>query len=83
MRLAPFDEVSANAYAKSKQGFFIYQQWLCAHCKTKQTMPDANVFYTRGICEECKQETDIKKDGCNFMAVIGGDLADIIDKMGA
>ena len=32
-------------------------------------MPDANVFFTTGLCEHCEAVTDIEKDGCNFMAV--------------
>jgi hypothetical protein len=44
----------------------IFQQFVCAHCLTKQTMPDPNVLYTHGKCEECQHVTDIKKNGCNY-----------------
>jgi hypothetical protein len=70
MKLHPFDIVSANARACVKGGWTIYQQWNCAHCGVKQTMPDANKFFERGLCEECGKETDIKRDGCNFMLEI-------------
>jgi hypothetical protein len=30
-------------------------------------MPDANKFYEQGVCEECKQTTDIRARGCNYM----------------
>lgn len=48
----------------------IYQQWLCSHCGAKQTMPDQNAMYTQGICEECKQLTNIIETGCNYMAIM-------------
>ena len=79
MKLFPFYDVAENAEEKMHQGWTIFQQWQCAHCKAKQTMADPNHFYMRGICEECSKETDIREDGCNFMAV-GGVLGDkVID----
>ena len=44
----------------------VYQQFNCAACGTKQTMPDPNVLYTSGRCEECGAVTDIARDGCNY-----------------
>jgi hypothetical protein len=70
MNLHPFDEVVANAEAKMNQSWKVYQQWNCAHCGVKQTMPDENKFFTQGRCEECSEITDIEKDGCNFMATL-------------
>jgi hypothetical protein len=32
-------------------------------------MGDSNRFHIFGRCQECDQVTDIRKDGCNFMAV--------------
>jgi hypothetical protein len=51
------------------EGWIVHQQFNCAHCGVKQTMPDENVFHMLGRCEECGGVTDIKRDGCNFMAV--------------
>ena len=48
-------------------GINVYQQWICCHCGVKQTMDQANTFFTIGRCEECGQETDIKKHGMNYM----------------
>ena len=54
-------------------------------CGTKQTMPDANVFYKLGKCEECQRVTDIEADGCNFCAVMSRPgvepIADLIAKL--
>jgi|HubBroStandDraft_5_1064220.scaffolds.fasta_scaffold192676_2 hypothetical protein len=72
MNLHPFDTVVANADRKIAEGWKVYQQWNCSHCGVKQTMPDENKFYIRGRCEECGLETDIRKDGCNFMATSDG-----------
>jgi hypothetical protein len=72
MNLHPFDEVAANAYRKTQEGWTIYQQWNCAHCGVKQTMSTSNKFFTSGKCEECGKITDIRKDGCNFMATSDG-----------
>jgi DNA-directed RNA polymerase subunit RPC12/RpoP len=74
MNLHPFDEVAANAEKMIGEGWTVYQQFNCADCGAKQTMDDKNVFHLKGRCEECGHITDIKKDGCNFMAVSGGKL---------
>lgn len=71
MKLHPFDKCVADAFKIMKKGSAIYQQFNCMHCGTKQTMADANKFYTRGICEECGKETDIKRNGCNYMVAFG------------
>jgi DNA-directed RNA polymerase subunit RPC12/RpoP len=68
MKISPFKKVVANAEKRMKDGWDIYQQFNCAKCGAKQTMPDVNKFYTQGRCEECGHVTDIEKDGCNFMA---------------
>lgn len=68
MNLYPWDDVVANAEKVMATGADIYQQFNCAHCGTKQTMEQPNKFYTSGLCEECGKETDIRKNGMNFMA---------------
>lgn len=68
MKVSPFHEVAKNADARIKDGWDVYQQWNCAHCGVKQTMPTKNMFHHKGRCEECGKITDILKDGCNFMA---------------
>jgi DNA-directed RNA polymerase subunit RPC12/RpoP len=71
MNISPFYEVVANAEKRMADGWEVYQQFNCAKCGVKQTMPDADKFYTQGRCEECGHVTDIEADGCNFMAVSG------------
>jgi len=70
MKLHPFDEVAKTAFEKMQQGATIWQQFNCAKCGIKQTMAEANRFFTRGICEECGHETDIKRNGCNVMVAL-------------
>jgi DNA-directed RNA polymerase subunit RPC12/RpoP len=72
MNIAPFYEVVANAEKRMADGWEVYQQFNCAKCSAKQTMPDADKFYMQGRCEECGHVTNIEKDGCNFMAVSSG-----------
>ena len=71
MALSPWDEVLKNANECIGLGWTCYQQFNCADCGAKQTMPDKNVFHRRGKCEECGGVTDIAKDGMNFMATTG------------
>jgi DNA-directed RNA polymerase subunit RPC12/RpoP len=70
MNLHPFHVVAKNAETKIADGWDVYQQFNCAACGVKQTMPDKNKFYERGRCQECGHVTDIVKDGCNFMATL-------------
>lgn len=69
MRVYPFDEVCREAKAHADAGLYVFQQFNCAHCGTKQTIDKPNQFHTSGICEECGKETDIEKDGCNYMLI--------------
>jgi DNA-directed RNA polymerase subunit RPC12/RpoP len=73
MKLFPWDEVAARAdeIIRGDERAQVYQQWNCEHCGVKQTMPDANTFYENGICEECGKQTDIKKNGMNYMITVG------------
>ena len=67
MNLYPFDEVLRRASDFANRGIDVYQQFNCEHCGAKQTMPDRNTMYELGTCEECGKETDIKKNGCNYL----------------
>jgi hypothetical protein len=66
----PFEEVAAAAQAKVKQGCTIHQKWSCDYCNSRQTMEEANKFFTSGKCEECGKITDIKARGCNYTLII-------------
>lgn len=69
MNLYDFDECAKEAEARMQQGFFVFQQFNCAHCGVKQTIDTPNVFHTHGTCEGCGKLTDIKQDGCNYMLI--------------
>ena len=64
----PFVEVCEQAERTMNKGAKIYQQFWCENCGTKQTMDQANKFFTCGQCEECSHVTDLVKNGCNYMA---------------
>jgi DNA-directed RNA polymerase subunit RPC12/RpoP len=72
MKVSPFWEVVRNAEQRMADGWQVYQQFNCAACGVKQTMPDADKFYKSGRCEECGHVTNIEIAGCNFMAVSSG-----------
>ncbi len=71
MNLYPFDDVLAQANEAINNGYVVYQQFKCAGCDNKLTMDVPDTFYTRGTCDKCGFETDIKATGQNFMAVLG------------
>lgn len=50
---------------------YVQQKWTCAHCGSRQTMADKNVFHRKGHCEECDKISAISK--CNYLLVLGGD----------
>jgi hypothetical protein len=67
MKLHPFTECTKEAFVWFERGATIYQQFNCEHCGAKQTMDTPNTFFELGTCEECGKETNIKKNGCNYM----------------
>jgi hypothetical protein len=69
MKLYPWKDVTVNAEKIVLAGHTIHQQFLCAKCGAKQTMAQANTFFTSGICEECGHETNIRENGTNFMMI--------------
>lgn len=71
MKLHPFWECADAAHKLMMQGATVHQQFNCAHCGMKQTMAEPNAWYKLGLCEECGQETNIEKDGCNYMIYFG------------
>ena len=67
MKLHPWNECVAAGAELIDKGINIHQQFNCHYCGAKQTMDQPNKFFTTGICEECGKETDIVKDGMNYM----------------
>ena len=84
MNLYPWDDCVASLDKRRADGFDFFQQFNCAKCGTKQTMPDANILYKTGKCEECGHVTDIRRDGMNYMlskgAITGSELAAYLAK---
>jgi hypothetical protein len=63
----PLEEIAKAFDEHSKKGAQCFQKWTCAHCGARQTMPNPNVLYTHGNCEECQKQTDIRIKGCNYL----------------
>jgi hypothetical protein len=68
----PFDSVLRKAGKLIEEGATVYQKFTCAGCGQRLGMDEPNTFHTKGSCDQCSTITDIKKQGCNFMAVFGG-----------
>ena len=72
----PFDEVVKKAEEIVDGGaYFLLQKYSCVSCGKRLTMERPNAFWTHGNCEECPGVvTDIKAQGCNYMAISSGSL---------
>jgi hypothetical protein len=66
----PLEECADAAGELIEQGHEVYQKFTCEKCGSRQTCDVPNVFYTSGKCEECSHITDMKKKGCNYLAVM-------------
>lgn len=42
---------------------YLFQQFNCAGCGARQTMPYPDTLFIEGHCEECGTVTDLRKDG--------------------
>jgi hypothetical protein len=63
----PLEACASAAKKIATDGNDVYQKWTCVHCGSRQTMGEANKFFTSGICEECNGVTPITK--CNYMVI--------------
>jgi hypothetical protein len=70
----PFNRVVMDAGKLIAEGATVYQKYTCAGCGARLGMEEPNVFHTRGTCDQCDAITDIRKNGCNYMAVWGSKL---------
>ena len=78
----PFDEVVENAKRAMGKGFKTFQSFTCSGCGQRLTMDEPNKFYAEGTCDKCPAKTDIRKQGCNFAAMLIDDdlLSSILAK---
>jgi hypothetical protein len=67
----PLLEVAASAQNVIENGGTVYQKFTCAGCGERLAMDEPNVFYETGTCDKCDTVTDIKAQGCNFVATFG------------
>ncbi len=68
-----FYSVVKEAEALIDDGAVIFQRFTCEACLARQTMPEPDRFYTSGKCDECGHVTNIVKNGCGFMLILGSD----------
>jgi len=73
------EEVIRSADAAREHGATVFQKWRCAKCNSRQTIPDANVFFHFGQCEDCGHVTDLRP-ACGYMAIFGDDYVQSVVK---
>ena len=56
-------------YMRKHPDASFHQKFSCEHCGSRQTMSEANKFFTSGTCEECGHSTDLKTAGCNYLII--------------
>jgi hypothetical protein len=67
----PFFDVAAKAQEMMNAGHTIHQKFTCTGCGSRQTIGEANKFFTKGQCEECGAVTNIVVTGCNYVLIAG------------
>lgn len=67
----PLFQAAKQAEELYKTGAIVHQKFTCAKCGARQTMDEANVFFTKGECEECKHITDLIDRGCGYAVILG------------
>jgi hypothetical protein len=69
-RNKPFGAMLHDATELAHKGALVYQTWTCRACQTKQTIEQANAFYTHGKCERCGAITDMLSTGCGMDLIL-------------
>lgn len=67
----PLQECADQARELIERGALVFQKFTCSKCGARQMIEEPNVFYTTASCEECGAMTDIQKDGCNYLVLMG------------
>jgi hypothetical protein len=67
----PIQDCLETAAPLIESGATIHQKFTCEVCSSRQTIAEANKFFTHGKCEECNHITDITKTGCNYLVIFG------------
>lgn len=67
----PFEEIVQAVDDHAAKGHLCFQKFTCEQCGNRMGMDEANVLYKLGTCDKCGHTTDIEKNGCNYMLMIG------------
>jgi len=65
----PFEDIVKAAEQVIADGGTVYQKFTCAGCGNRLTCDNPNTFTEMGTCDNCPAITNIKAQGCNYMAV--------------
>jgi hypothetical protein len=67
----PLHECARTAAPLIESGATVHQKFTCENCGSRQTVAEANQFFTSGKCEECNHITNIVETGCNYIVIFG------------
>lgn len=67
----PLSVIAESMTKQIRRGAVCFQKFTCAGCGNRLTQEVPNVLYTKGTCDNCDTITDIEKQGCNFMFILG------------
>lgn len=70
----PFEEVVASADDVIARGGKVFFKFTCQWCGARQTFDVPNTLYETGRCEECGAVTNLREQGCNYLAVFDGQI---------
>jgi len=65
----PFEEIVFYINYLASKGWECYQKFSCEKCHARLTVDEANTIYETGTCDQCGHVSDIRKNGCNYLAV--------------
>jgi hypothetical protein len=68
-----FWEIAKEVEELVATGATVFQKFTCEACLARETMPDPNVLYKAGRCDECGHITNLELRGCGFMLVASTD----------
>lgn len=68
----PFYDVCKRAEEVIRAGGTVFQKFTCENCGNRLTMDVPNAFYKLGDCDNCGHTSNIEKNGCNYLILLGG-----------
>lgn len=70
----PWSTVIAKAeqLINANPHILLYQKFTCQKCLSRQIIDEPNKFYTQGQCQECNHISELRVQGCGYLAHFPG-----------